>query len=97
MSDIEAELKRVIVETLMLEDVVPEEIDSDAPLFNEGLGLDSIDALELAVEIGRRYGVRIQSDDERNREIFRCVRTLAAFVAEERGRARAPGRPEQET
>ena len=54
MTDIEAELKTVIVQTLMLEDVKPEEIDSTAPLFNEGLGLDSIDALELAVEIGRR-------------------------------------------
>lgn len=91
MSDIEAELKSVIVQTLMLEDVKPEEIDSTAPLFNEGLGLDSIDALELAVEIGRRYGVRIKSDDERNREIFSSVRSLAAFIAEERSR------PEQKT
>ena len=86
MSDIEAELKTVIVQTLMLEDVKPEEIDSTAPLFNEGLGLDSIDALELAVEIGRRYGVRIKSDDERNRQIFSSVRSLAAFIAEERGK-----------
>jgi acyl carrier protein len=69
----------------MLEDVKPEEIDSTAPLFNEGLGLDSIDALEL-VEIGRRYGVRIKSDDERNREIFSSVRSLAAFIAEERSK-----------
>jgi acyl carrier protein len=84
MSDIEAELKRVIVEALVLQDVVPEEIDSDAALFNEGLGLDSIDALELAIEIGRRYGVRIKADDEKNREIFRSVRTLAAFIAAER-------------
>jgi acyl carrier protein len=91
MSDIEAELKTVIVQTLMLEDVKPEEIDSTAPLFNEGLGLDSIDALELAVEIGRRYGVRIKSDDERNRQIFSSVRSLAAFIAEERGK------PEQKT
>jgi len=91
MTDIEAELKTVIVQTLMLEDVKPEEIDSTAPLFNEGLGLDSIDALELAVEIGRRYGVRIKSDDERNRQIFSSVRSLAAFIAEERGK------PEQKT
>jgi acyl carrier protein len=91
MTDIEAELKSVIVQTLMLEDVKPEEIDSTAPLFNEGLGLDSIDALELAVEIGRRYGVRIKSDDERNRQIFSSVRSLAAFIAEERGK------PEQKT
>ena len=91
MSDIEAELKTVIVQTLMLEDVKPEEIDSTAPQFNEGLGLDSIDAVELAVEIGRRYGVRIKSDDERNRQIFSSVRSLAAFIAEERGK------PEQKT
>lgn len=86
MSDIEDELKSMIVQTLMLKDVQPQEIDVDAPLFAEGLGLDSIDALELAVEIGRRYKVQIKSDDERNREIFRSVRTLAAFIAEEKTR-----------
>jgi acyl carrier protein len=86
MSDIENELKEMIVQTLMLKDVQPQGIDVDAPLFAEGLGLDSIDALELAVEIGRRYKVQIKSDDERNREIFRSVRTLAAFIAEEKAR-----------
>jgi acyl carrier protein len=84
MSEIEGELKRVIVESLVLDGVVPEEIDSDAALFGGGLGLDSIDALELAIEIGRRYGVRIKSDDEKNREIFRSVRTLAAFIVEQK-------------
>jgi acyl carrier protein len=83
MKDIEDELKQVIVQTLMLEDTKADEIDSEAPLFGEGLGLDSIDALELSIELGRRYGVRIKSDDERNREIFRSVRTLAAFIAAE--------------
>ena len=84
ISEIEGELKRVIVESLVLDGVVPEEIDSDAALFGGGLGLDSIDALELAIEIGRRYGVRIKSDDEKNREIFRSVRTLAAFIVEQK-------------
>jgi acyl carrier protein len=84
MSEIEGELKRVIVESLVLDGVVPEEIDSDAALVGGGLGLDSIDALELAIEIGRRYGVRIKSDDEKNREIFRSVRTLAAFIVEQK-------------
>jgi acyl carrier protein len=84
--EIEAELKRLIVETLMVEDVVPEEIDGDSALFGEGLGLDSIDALELALAISKKYGVRIKADDERNREIFRSVRTLAAFIVEERER-----------
>ena len=86
MSDIENELKNMIVQTLMLKDVQPQEIDVDKPLFADGLGLDSIDALELAVEIARRYKVQIKSDDERNREIFRSVRTLAAFIAEEKAR-----------
>ena len=86
MSDIENELKSMIVQTLMLKDIEPQEIDVDKPLFADGLGLDSIDALELAVEISRRYKVQIKSDDERNREIFRSVRTLAAFIAEEKAR-----------
>jgi acyl carrier protein len=90
MSDIENELKEMIVQTLMLKDVQAQGIDVDAPLFAEGLGLDSIDALELAVEIGRRYKVQIKSDDERNREIFRSVRTLAAFIAEEKARMESP-------
>ena len=90
MSDIENELKEMIVQTLMLKDVQPQGIDVDAPLFAEGLGLDSIDALELAVEIGRRYKVQIKSDDERNKAIFRSVRTLAAFIAEEKARMEPP-------
>jgi len=76
----------MIVQTLMLKDIQPQEIDVDAPLFADGLGLDSIDALELAVEIARKYKVQIKSDDERNREIFRSVRTLAAFITEEKDR-----------
>jgi acyl carrier protein len=86
MSDIENDLKSMIVQTLMLKDIQPQEIDVDKPLFADGLGLDSIDALELAVEIARRYKVQIKSDDERNREIFRSVRTLAAFITEEKAR-----------
>jgi acyl carrier protein len=86
MSDIENDLKSMIVQTLMLKDIQPQEIDVDKPLFADGLGLDSIDALELAVEIARRYKVQIKSDDERNREIFRAVRTLAAFITEEKAR-----------
>ena len=86
MSQIEDELKEMIVQTLMLKDVQAQGIDVEAPLFADGLGLDSIDALELAVEIGRRYKIQIKSDDERNREIFRSVRTLAAFIAEEKAR-----------
>jgi acyl carrier protein len=73
-------LRTLIVESLMLDDVVPGEILVDAPLFGEGLGLDSIDALELAMAIHQRFGVRIEADSERNREIFGSVRALAAYV-----------------
>ena len=81
-TDLESEIKELIVESLLLEDVKPEEIDDEAPLFGEGLGLDSIDALELGMAVSRKYGVKIRSDDGRNREIFSSVRSLARFVAE---------------
>ena len=86
MSDdaIEFEIKKLIVTTLELEDVVPEQIESDAPLFIEGLGLDSIDALELAMVLEERYGVQLSEDPDENREIFESVRSLAAFVVENR-------------
>lgn len=74
------DLKRLIVEALMLEDIRPEDIDSEAPLFGDGLGLDSIDALELAIALDRRFGVKIEAEDERNREIFRNVASLARHI-----------------
>jgi acyl carrier protein len=83
MEALEQELKQLIVECLMLDDVVATEIESGAPLFTSGLGLDSIDALELAMAIERRFGVKFTPDDERNREIFANVKNLAAYVAEE--------------
>jgi acyl carrier protein len=75
------DLKRLIVEALMLEDIRPEDIDTEAPLFGDGLGLDSIDALELAIAIDRRFGVKIEAEDERNRDIFRNVASLARHIA----------------
>ena len=84
---LEAEIKALIVEALALEDVKPEEIDSLAPLFVEGLGLDSIDALELAMALEERYGVAIEDDPERNQQIFASVSSLAAFVAYQRAGA----------
>ena len=81
---LQAELKQLIVEALMLEDVRPEQIDAEAPLFGEGLGLDSIDALELAIAIDRRFGVKIEAEDERNKEIFRNVQSLARHIEESR-------------
>jgi acyl carrier protein len=74
-------IKRLIIDALMIEDVAPEEIDPASALFGEGLGLDSIDALELALAIDRKYGVKIEAEDERNREIFRSVASLASHVA----------------
>jgi acyl carrier protein len=82
-----SELRALIVEALMLHGVRPEDIDVDAPLFGEGLGLDSIDALELALALERRYGVRVPADDARSRELFASVRSLAAFIASDVARA----------
>ena len=81
---LELELKQLIIESLALEDVTPENIESSAALFVEGLGLDSIDALELAMALEERYGVRIGDDPELNRQIFASVRNLAAYVGEHR-------------
>ncbi len=79
-----AELKKLIVETLALEDTTPDEIDTDAPLFGDGLGLDSIDALEIAMVLEEKYGVTLDDDPEANQRVFQSVRTLTAFVIESR-------------
>ena len=76
-----AELKQLIIDTLMLEDVTASDIETDAPLFIEGLGLDSIDALELAMALQEKYGVEIHDDADENREIFASVSSLARFVS----------------
>jgi acyl carrier protein len=80
----ERELAELIINALNLEGVTPEEIAPEAPLFKSGLGLDSIDALELALEISKRYGFQLRSDDENNIRIFSSLRSLAAHVAEHR-------------
>lgn len=84
---IEQQLKHLIVDSLMLEDVNPDDIETEAPLFVEGLGLDSIDALELALAIHQQFGVKTEQGDERNREIFYSVKSLADFIRAERGTA----------
>ena len=84
LETLERELKELIVEALLLEDVAPDDIESDAPLFVEGLGLDSIDALEIAMVLEQRYGVAPDEDGEANRERFACVRSLAEYVSEAR-------------
>ena len=80
----ERELAELIVTALNLEGVAPADIDPEAPLFKTGLGLDSIDALELALEISKRYGFQLRSDDENNIRIFSSLRSLAAHIAQHR-------------
>ena len=75
------EVKEFIVSALALEDVSPEEIEDDAPLFGEGLGLDSIDALELALAIPKRYGIEMEEDTAEIREHFSSVNSLAMFIS----------------
>jgi acyl carrier protein len=74
------EMASVLVECLSLEDLDAEQIDLDAPLFGEGLGLDSLDMLELSLAIQQRYGVKLKADDPQNEAIFASLRTLAAHV-----------------
>jgi acyl carrier protein len=80
---LERELADLMVRALNLE-VTPGEIDPAAPLFGEGLGLDSIDILEVALEVSRRYGFQLRSDDPENERIFRSLRSLAGYVAQHR-------------
>ena len=77
---LEREIKNMIIDTLQLEDITVDDIDSDAPLFNEGLGLDSIDALELGVALHRNYGIRLDSESEQTRQYFANVKSLAELV-----------------
>jgi acyl carrier protein len=85
MGSLELELKRLIVSALSLEEIKPEEIDSDEPLFGDGLGLDSIDGLELGMAIRKAYGIKIEAKKEEVREIFFNVKSIAAFIASQRG------------
>ena len=84
MADIELELKQLIIDTLMLEDITPDDINSAEPLFVEGLGLDSIDALELGVALQKKYGVQISANSEENKHYFSSINALAAMVAEKK-------------
>jgi acyl carrier protein len=81
MDDLELELKRLIVKSLYLEDITPEEIGSNEPLFGDGLGLDSIDGLELGMALRKAYGVKFEAVNEDVRGIFTSVRSIAEFIA----------------
>ena len=80
----EQEVGQLIIDSLGLEEVTATDIDPEAPLFGEGLGLDSIDALELALAISRGYGVQIRSDDGNNAEIFASLRALTGYIEQHR-------------
>ena len=84
MTNIKEELKQALIEGLNLEDVRPEDIDDDAPLFGEGLELDSLDAVEIVVLVQRAYGVEIK-DMEEGREAFQSINALSAFISRRRG------------
>ena len=83
MNELKLELKKLILKAANLEDVEPDEIEDDAPLFVEGLGLDSIDALELSVALESQYGINI-SDSDTARAAFASINTLSEFVATNR-------------
>lgn len=83
MEELVLELKKQIIEVLNLEDVQPEDIDNDAPLFGEGLGLDSIDALELIVMMEKNYGIKIK-DPSAGKDIFKSINSIAEFVSKNR-------------
>lgn len=81
----ELELARLIVSALNLE-ARAEDIDPEAPLYGDGLGLDSIDILELALAVSRAYGVKLRSDDENNRKVFSSLRSLNQYLRQHRAR-----------
>ena len=81
MHDLEQAIKVLIVETLQLEDTRPEDIETETPLFGDGLGLDSIDALELGVALKKRFGLTISSNDPALKDHFRSVGSLARLLS----------------
>ena len=81
MSDLALEIKQLIIESLFLEDITPDDIEDDAPLFGDGLGLDSIDALELGLAIKNKYQISIEAESEETRQHFSSVANLVKFIA----------------
>jgi len=79
MQELILKLKEEIIEVLNLEGMTPEDIDENAPLFGEGLGLDSIDALELIVLMEKNYGIKLE-DPKKGKEIFASIKTMAAYI-----------------
>lgn len=84
MQELEHQIKQFIIDSLGLEEMAPEDIVTDAPLFGDGLGLDSVDALEIGLMLQKNFGIRIDADAKDTRRHFASVASLAAFVAEHR-------------
>ena len=86
MNTLHQEIKQLIIDSLALEDITPADIDTDAPLFgDEGLGLDSVDALELGLAVQKHFGFQMQGENDALRDSFRSVTTLAAFIRAQQG------------
>ncbi len=84
MQALEQEIKELIISSLALEDLTPDDIDASQALFVEGLGLDSIDALELGIALQKKYGVKLDADAATTRQHFASVKALVAFVSAQR-------------
>ena len=84
MDELKQEIKELIISSLELEDIKPEDIKDDAPIFGKGLGLDSIDALELGVAIKKKFGVKLSAESEDSRKHFASVNALAEFISAEK-------------
>jgi acyl carrier protein len=82
---LERELAALFVQALNLE-IAPQDIDAGAPLYGEGLGLDSIDILEVALVVSKKYGVQLRADSQENHKIFRSLRHLAEYIAKQRSK-----------
>jgi len=85
MDNLKHQIRELIIEALELEDIKPEDIVDSEPLFREGLGLDSIDALELGVAIKKKFGVKLSAENADNKKHFASVDALAAFIESEKG------------
>src|SRR5450631_3425595 len=88
---LQRELAALFVQALNLE-VLPQDIDPDAPLYGEGLGLDSIDILEVALIVSKQYGIHLRADSQENQQIFRSLRHLAEYIAAQRSKGACAGR-----
>ena len=83
-SALESELKQLVINTLELEDITADDIKTDEALFDDGLGLDSIDALELGMAVKKKYNLQLSQDKEENKKYFYSIKTLAEFIESKR-------------